>query len=126
MNKIILLVVAMFVSFNLAAQSSYDFCKSVDLSTLDNVERADCADTLKTTYQNKTNYLLKKINVSKSLDDKDKNTIQEAQKSFSLYKNKQCSMFLNNGASADGVINQTFCEATLIDQRNEILEMMTH
>ena len=125
MKKLLILIIASIFSVGVwATNPSYDYCNTVNMNELDNVERSECSGVLKTTNQKEMNLLLQKVISSKSLDPKDKTVIQESQKAFVNYMNKQCSLFVNNGASADGLINKELCEVVLIDQRNQVLETM--
>lgn len=124
MKKLLLLAASLVFSAGAWANPVYDYCNSVDINELDNVERSECSGVLNSTHQKTMNQLLQKIISSKSLDPQDKKIIQESQKAFIYYKDKQCSLFTNNGASAEGLINKEFCEAGLTEQRNQILETM--
>lgn len=125
MKKLLLLAASFTFSVGAWANQTYDYCNSVDMNELDNVERSECSGVLKSTHQKTMNHLFQKIISSKSIDLQDKKIIQESQKAFINYKDKQCSLFTNNGASAEGLINKEFCEAGLIEQRNQILETMS-
>lgn len=128
MKKLLLLAASLVFSVGAWAwvDPAYDYCNSADINELDNVERSGCSRVLKSTHQKVMDQLLHKIASSKSIDPQDKKIIQESQKAFINYKAKQCSLFKNNGASAEGLINKELCEAGLIDQRNQILETMAN
>jgi uncharacterized protein YecT (DUF1311 family) len=124
MKKLLITISLSILSAGTWANPTYDYCNTIDLNELDNIERSECSGLLKNTHQNTMNQLFQKIVSSKSINPQDKKIIQESQKAFVNYKDKQCSLFTNNGASAEGLINKEFCEAGLIEQRNQILETM--
>lgn len=126
MKKILLTFSLSIFSIGAWAAPTYEHCNSVDINELDNVERSECSGVIKSVQQKTMSQLLQRIVSSKTLDHKDKNLIQESQKAFINYKDKQCSLFTNNGASAEGLINKEFCEAGLIEQRNQILETIAN
>lgn len=121
MKKIILLASTVLLSIGAWANNDYEQCISENMSELDNVSKSECAEIVKSHEQTNMSNLLKQITTSSQFDSRDKSIMNESQKAFITYKNKQCSLFVNNGASADGLIAKEFCEIGLIEQRNQFL-----